>query len=170
MCIRDREGLAPGTYTAVITIRADGVPDMIRNVTFTVEAYPPSIVTPTAPQKLPVSDGKTTTMSVTATGSAPLRYRWQINRNDGRGWVDISGATDPTYTTSPVNSDNDGYQYRVYVINDSGSVLSETFTLEYTVIPTTGDNTPLAFVAALLLISCLGVVIVFGMRKRLAEQ
>lgn len=165
--VKPKEGLAPGTYTATITISADGVEDITRTVTFTVEPYPPTIVTPTTPQHVPVTEGKPVTLSVSAIGSAPLTYRWQINRNDGRGWVDISGATEPTYTTSPITEENDGYQYRVYVINDAGSVVSETFTLELTQIPSTGDSTPIMLIVGMILLFGMATIYVSAVRKRM---
>ena len=62
--------------------------------------------------------GTTITLSVEATGAAPLTYQWRKN-----GAV-ISGATSPTLTLSNATAANEG-GYTVVVSNSLGSVRSE---------------------------------------------
>lgn len=66
--------------------------------------------------------GETATFSVTASGSSPLSYQWQIN--DGSSWVDIDGAQDSSYTTPVLEAADDGNQYRCKVSNDCGEETS----------------------------------------------
>ena len=52
----------------------------------------------TQPQTAVVKAGQTATFTVEATGEE-LVYHWQIDRNDGNGFVDITGAANTSYTT-----------------------------------------------------------------------
>jgi RHS repeat-associated protein len=61
--------------------------------------------------------GANTTITVAATGTAPLAYQWQFNG------VDIAGATSATLTLANVNSSNVG-SYTVVVSNSVSSVTS----------------------------------------------
>ena len=49
------------------------------------------------PKSVSVTVGDTATFEVTATGT-DVPYQWQIDRSDGKGFVDITGATGATYT------------------------------------------------------------------------
>jgi glucose/arabinose dehydrogenase len=78
------------------------------------------------PQSQTVSAGQQAPFSVTAGGTAPLRYQWQ--RND----TNISGATAPSHTFTAAAADN-GATYRCIVTNDFGSATSNRATLTVTV-------------------------------------
>ncbi len=72
------------------------------------------------PRDLRLSEGKSATFTVSATGSQPLAYQWKRN---GRN---ISGATGESYTLeSVVKADDDGVTFSVTVSNDHGSASSE---------------------------------------------
>lgn len=86
------------------------------------------------PQSQTVSAGQSVTMSVTATGSAPLTYQWQ--RND----VNISGATSASYTFNATTADNNA-TYRVVVRNSVGTATSNRATLT---VSATNPNAPVA--------------------------
>ena len=58
-------------------------------------------------------------VSVTATGKN-LSYQWQINRNDGSGFVDISGETAATISVNKPQEEDDGHLYRCIVSNKAG--------------------------------------------------
>jgi hypothetical protein len=75
-----------------------------------------------------VAVGQTATFSVTGSGSLPT-YQWQTN--NGSAWVNVTGATTPSYTTPPEVAGDDGLQFRcvVSVACDSSSVISGTATL-----------------------------------------
>lgn len=62
--------------------------------------------------------GATATFSVTATGTAPLTYAWQLS---GKA---ISGATGSSYTTPALTAQDDGDSFTVVVNNSAGSVTS----------------------------------------------
>lgn len=85
---------------------------------------PPTITTHPVAQS--VSAGATVTFTVTASGSAPLSYRWQ------KGGTPIAGATGASLTLSNVQPGDAG-AYAVVVSNSSGSVTSDTATLAVTV-------------------------------------
>ena len=91
------------------------------------------------PQDVSVATGKTATFKVTATGEN-LTYKWQINKNDGKGFVAIEGATSATYTTDVVDVNCNGYKYQCVVSNEGGEVTSATATLTVTVPPTSDDG------------------------------
>lgn len=57
-------------------------------------------------------------------GLAPYRYQWQVSTDYGYNFTNIRGATGPTYTTPPLSSDYNGYQYRMAFLdtNDNGNV------------------------------------------------
>ncbi|HKQ72659.1 MAG TPA: PQQ-dependent sugar dehydrogenase [Blastocatellia bacterium] len=78
------------------------------------------------PQSQTVSAGQQVTFSVTAVGTAPLRYQWQ--RND----TNISGATSPSHTFTAAAADNSA-TYRCIVTNDFGSATSNRATLTVTI-------------------------------------
>jgi hypothetical protein len=84
--------------------------------TSTPQSQTPTITTKPASQT--VTEGKTATFSVQATGSAPLTYQWQ------KASVSVSGATSSTYTTAATTSSDNGSQFTVVVSNSAGSVTS----------------------------------------------
>lgn len=66
-----------------------------------------------------VNAGQTASFSVTATGTAPLRYQWS------KGGTALSGATDSTYTTAATTSGDNGASFTVAVSNSAGSATSQ---------------------------------------------
>ena len=74
--------------------------------------------------------GETATFSVTANGTEPLTYQWQKNGTD------ISGATQPVYTTPPAAAGDDGSLFQVIVSNVAGSVVSGQALLTVNLPPT----------------------------------
>lgn len=114
--------------------------------------------------------GKTATFSVAATGMAPLSYQWQVDR--GSGWDIIDDATEDSYTTAPVTLLNNGYRYRVVVMNRMEmDVTSDPATLHVVaeaVIPTTGDaaRPGLWIGAGLLAAACLAGAVRFLWKRR----
>ncbi|MBK0377673.1 gliding motility-associated C-terminal domain-containing protein [Mucilaginibacter segetis] len=57
------------------------------------------------------------------TGYDDPYYQWQTNNNDGKGWVDISGANTTTLTRNFVNAVPGKYQYRIGVLNGPSAAL-----------------------------------------------
>ena len=83
------------------------------------------------PQNASVQEGETATFNVTATGEG-VTYQWQIDRNDGKGFVNIDGATSASYTMSTVDMDCNGFKYQCIVSNAGGSVTSNNAILTVT--------------------------------------
>jgi len=77
-----------------------------------IPCQPAQVVDPPTDQTACVGDA--VTMSVTATGTPPLRYQWR------KDFTDIPGATGPTYVIDPVTQADAG-NYDVVVTNACGS-------------------------------------------------
>lgn len=107
-----------GDYTVVVSNTAGPVTSSV--ATLTVTAVAPSITAQPASQSVVV--GSSVSLSVTATGTAPLTYQW---KKDGSV---ISGAIAATYTIAAVGSGDAG-DYTVVVGNSASSVASNVATL-----------------------------------------
>ena len=103
-------------------------------VTFKQESQTPDVpdvIAPsitTQPGNATVKVGETASFTIAASGT-DLTYQWQIDRNDGKGWVNIDGATATSYTTSTVNISCNGFKYKCVVSNSAGNVESNSATL-----------------------------------------
>ena len=82
-----------------------------------------SPVITTQPSNQMATVGQTATFSVTATGTALLRYQWK------KGVTVITGATAATYTTPAVTTADNGASFQVVVTNSAGSATSNSATL-----------------------------------------
>ena len=69
-----------------------------------------------------------TTVSFTAAATGATNTQWQSSTNGGSTWINIVGATSPTYSVTAAAAMS-GYQYRVYYTNASGSVATTAATL-----------------------------------------
>ena len=83
------------------------------------------------PQNVSVKAGEQATFTVAATGT-DLKYQWQIDRNDGKGFADIAGADRASYTTSAVDKNCNGYKYQCVISDSAGSVTTNAATLTVT--------------------------------------
>ena len=101
-----------GNYSVVVTNVAGSVTSSNAMLTVLV---PPSITT--QPTNQTVKQGSNAVFTVTATGTAPLSYRWQFNGTN------LAGATNVSLTITNVQSTNTG-NYSVIVTNVVGSVTS----------------------------------------------
>ena len=95
------------------------------------------------PKNVSVITGEKATFEVTATGT-DVTYQWQIDRNDGKGFVDITGATGATYTTGVTDKGCDGFKYQCVIRNAAGSVTTDTAVLtvkeKYIITASAGEN------------------------------
>ena len=107
-----------GTYSVTVTNIAGSATSS--NAVLTVTNAPPSISVP--PQNQNVLAGQTATFSVTAGGTLPLNYQWQL------GGTNISGATTNPFVLANVQQTNAG-NYSVVITNLAGSVTSSVATL-----------------------------------------
>jgi hypothetical protein len=103
---------------------------------------PPAITSPPAAQTQPV--GTSATFSVTATGSAPLNYRWLKNSVGVTNGTKFSGAAANVLTIATVAT-ADAANYSVVITNAAGSVTSSVAPLTVVAAPTI--TTPPANVA-----------------------
>jgi len=78
------------------------------------------------PANQAVTAGQTATFSVSASGTAPLRFQWLKNSSN------ISGATSASYTTPATIAGDNGAKFDVVVSNSAGSVTSAMATLTVT--------------------------------------
>ena len=95
------------------------------------------------PKSVSVITGEKATFEVTATGT-DVTYQWQIDRNDGKGFVDITGANSASYTTGVTDKDCDGFKYQCVISNAADSVTTDTAVLavkgKYTITATAGEH------------------------------
>lgn len=95
------------------------------------------------PKDASVKAGEKAVFEVTATGT-DLTYQWQIDRNDGKGFVNLNGATGASYTSGVTDMDCNGFKYQCIISNVAGSVTTETVTLTvtvyYTITATAGEH------------------------------
>jgi hypothetical protein len=98
---------------------ADGG-NLVLHLTFTSLGRPAVIA---QPQSQTVAAGTSATLSVKATGAAPLYYFWR------RNGVAIPGATGSSYTTNHVLLTASGTRYTCLVSNASGSVFTSAAVL-----------------------------------------
>ena len=106
-------------------------------VTFKQESQTPDVPGVTAPSittqpgNATVKAGETATFTIAVNGT-DLTYQWQIDRNDGNGWVNVDGATAASYTTSTVDISCNGFKYQCVVSNSAGTDTSNTAVLTVT--------------------------------------
>ena len=103
-------------------------------VNFKQESQTPDVPDVTAPSittqpgNATVKIGETATFTIAASGDN-LTYQWQIDRNDGKGFVDITGADKASYTTGVADMLCNGYKYQCVISNSAGSVTTNAATL-----------------------------------------
>ena len=101
-----------GNYVAVVTNAGGSVTSAVATLTVWV---PPGITL--QPQSRTNVVATTGTFSVTATGTAPLSYQWQLNE------VNIANGTNPTLTLTNIQAGDAG-AYSVIVTNVAGTATS----------------------------------------------
>ena len=110
-----------GTLSSLATSPAD--PSVLYAGALSSQAW--VLVITSQPQSHVVSPGTPATLSVAATGTAPLTYQWYQGASPNTG-SPIGGATLASYTTPPLNAPA---SYWVRVSNSAGSADSATATL-----------------------------------------
>lgn len=137
--VKGTEGKDVTTVIKAVAVK-DGMQDSKVQIFEYKISIPDTAVAPditTQPTDATVVEGNKATFIVVATGTPEPTYQWQIDRNDGNGFVNIDGATSASYTTSAIVKANDGYKYRCVVTNRKGSVTSNEATLTVTEAPVT---------------------------------
>jgi hypothetical protein len=107
-----------GQYRVIVTSPGGQVfsESAVVTVDASVAAQAPQITR--QPQSQTVAVGAEVRLSVQATGSDPLSYRWQISN------FNIPGASGPEFVISDAQPGDSG-EYKVVVSNEAGSVISQ---------------------------------------------
>lgn len=92
----------------------------------------------TQPQSVSVKAGEQAVFTITASGSG-VNFRWQVDKNDGNGFVDIAGADTTGYKIDVTDVAYNGYKYRCVLSNSAGAVTTDIATLTVTEKVTTID-------------------------------
>lgn len=107
----------------------------ILQIRYAAQAQPPTITQ--GPASVLASAGHPTQFVVSASGTGPLSYQWQL---DGE---DIPGANGPVLDVPPVKLSDDGARLRVVVTNAVGRAVSAEATLSVT-----ADRPPVAVITS----------------------
>ena len=81
------------------------------------------------PNGIVIASGNSVTFTVAAKGTEPFQYAWQVDKNDGKGWTDIPGATNAAYTVDKAGKEQNGWKFRCVVSNSVGKTESSAATL-----------------------------------------
>ena len=92
----------------------------------------------TQPQSVSVKAGEQAVFTIKASGSG-VNFRWQVDKNDGNGFVDIAGADTTGYKIDVTDVTYNGYKYRCVLSNSAGAVTTDIATLTVTEKVTTID-------------------------------
>ena len=133
------EGQSITTTIKAIAVKNGMQDSSVETFTYTIkqDSQTPDVPVVTAPSittqpgNATVKAGETATFTIAASGTG-LTYLWQIDRNDGNGWVNIDGATAASYTTSTVDISCNGFKYQCVVSNSAGTDTSNTAVLTVT--------------------------------------
>lgn len=120
--------LADGGANFTVVVSGPGGTTTSNAARLTVTAVAPRITNDRA-QTVEAVFGQAATLTVTATGSAPLTYQWR------RAGTIVAGATAATYVTPATTRADQGAVYDVVIANAAGSVTSSPFTLSITNLP-----------------------------------
>jgi len=115
------------SFTVAVTNLSGGVTSTAALLTVNPAIIAPSITT--QPQNATAAVGGSATFFVVASGTQPLSYQWLQNDTA------IAGATNSSYTLSPVLSQDNQNNYTVTVSNSAGSVTSQAAELSVTLPP-----------------------------------
>lgn len=112
-----------GSLFRCIVTNAVGV-DTSDNAMLLVNTNPVAPTITTQPVEQTVTEGQTASFTITATGTTPLTFQWQ------KGNTDISGATNPSYTTPATALVDSGSVFRCIVSNSAGVDTSDNALLK----------------------------------------
>ena len=119
--------LTKTTHYWVRVSNSSGATDS-ETATITIGTAEPGVAAPkitSQPKDKTIASGQTTTLGVTASGTAPLTYKW-YQGTSGNTSSPIGGATNGSYTTPALTSTT---RYWVRVSNSAGSADSEDATV-----------------------------------------
>jgi hypothetical protein len=90
--------------------------------TLTVQ-FAPAVTTNPASQT--VMAGNPVTFTAAASGNPTPTVQWQVSTDGGLTWVNITGATNTTYTLAAVSASENGYEYRAVFTNSLGTATTK---------------------------------------------
>ncbi len=139
-------GWGPTNLSYNISARCGGLSEETDIGALSIDSTPAGApVAPTvtiAPQDVTADEGASASFGVSVDGSGPFTFQWTENGND------IAGATNRTFTLSPVLYSDNNAKIAVKVTNDAGSITSPAATLTVnkdttppTVVKASGDTT-----------------------------
>ena len=139
IAVTGTEGQSSTTTIKAIAVQNGMQDSSVETFTYTIkqDSQTPDVPVVTAPSittqpgNATVKVGETATFTIAVNGTG-LTYQWQIDRNDGNGWVNIDGATAASYTTSTVDISCNGFKYQCVVSNSVGTDTSNTAVLTVT--------------------------------------
>ena len=132
--------LSTGSHTLTLIY-----PDGNAKAKFSIKAQdktvPPAVTS--QPQSAEAREGDSVTFTVTSSGTPPLLCQWQVDKNDGAGWTNISDAVSASYTVGDVTPQQDGWKYRCVITNTAGTAESNAavLTVKEALGPVTPENT-----------------------------
>jgi hypothetical protein len=92
------------------------------------------------PQSQSVVAGGSLTFAASADITTPT-IQWQASANGGASWINVAGATNPTYTAAPFTAFENGWEVRAIFTNYLGSATTSAATITVTA-PTTSVVLP----------------------------
>ncbi len=128
--ITNASGASEGTYAVVAANSAGSVTSSVANLSVITA---PVITSPPASQNLLA--GGTANFILSAIGTAPLAYQWQLNETNLVSAGNLSGVTSTNFRITNVGASNIG-SYSVVITNAAGSVTSAPATLVISTLPT----------------------------------
>lgn len=124
------------TILKAIAVKSGMQDSAIATFTYTIdltggtsEEQAPTITS--QPQDAAVKTGEQAVFTVGATGTN-LTYQWQVDRNDGNGFVDIDSENSESYIFGVTDMTCNGFRYQCVVSNSASSVTSGIATLTVT--------------------------------------
>jgi glucose/arabinose dehydrogenase len=111
---------------------ARGNGGQLLKITFASKSRPQIL---TQPASTAAATGSPVTFSVVADGPGTLRYHWQRENRGSDTFVNIRGATSPSFTLSSAGSQDNHARFRVVVTNANGAVISRAAKLTVGPIP-----------------------------------
>jgi hypothetical protein len=124
---------ADGKYYVIATNHKEGFADNEKKSDLvTVTTYASAEIT-TAPADVRQTVGENATLTVVATGKAPLSYQWYTCDENGDNAVLIAGAEEDTYTVN-VTADFDQF-YKVVVTSGCGEASAVAHVVEWRALP-----------------------------------
>ena len=127
--------------------------------TLTVNAAPQAPVISTQPTAQSVTAPGTATFTAAASGVPTPTWQWQLSTDNAASFANITGATNPSYTTPATVVGDNGKRFRVVASNSAGTVNGNiavlTVTASLSVNQDTGVNASQCYqLGSNILVSC----------------